>query len=255
MKKWIFLLLAFLVACGGNHETVQVTERQAPRTPTGPVSEDGGADVGGGNAIQGKMIEEYQVDVTEILEYQEAILPIIKTLQAQFPDLAADFLHIARARKWYIVPADLKSLDALKIGIPLEIQTEQVALHTPEKIFIDRRRWEVMSSSSKSYLILHEIVMGIKWIDKHEGLDRCLARSKKILVLNEFVENESYKDEIRTCYKTYPKYYVIPTKFKFTPDDYESIRSLVSQLGKKLTTTDWEELKLWFNSRDFRKYD
>lgn len=255
MKKWIFLLLVFLVACGGNREMIQVTESQQPKAPTGPVSEAGGADVGGGNSIQGKMIEEYQVDVTEILEYQEAILPIMKILQGQFPDLAADFLHIAHARKWYIVPADLKSLDALKIGIPLEIQTEQVALHTPEKIFIDRRRWEVMSSTSKAYLLLHEIVMGIKWIDKHEGLDRCLARARKVIVLNEFVENESYKDEVRSCYKTYPRHFVFPTKFKFTPDDYESIRSLVTQLGKKLSSIDWEELKLWFASRDFRKYN
>ena len=255
MKKWIFLLLIFVVACGGNRETIQVTETAQPKAPTGPVSEAGGADVGGGNAIQGKMIEEYQVDVAEILEYQETMLPIIKTLQIEFPDLAADFLHIARARKWYIVPVDLKSLDALKIGIPLEIQTEQVALHTPEKIFIDRRRWEGMSSSSKSYLILHEIVMGIKWIDKHEGLDKCLARAKKVLVLNEFVENENYKDEVRSCYKTYPRYFINPTKFKFTPDDYESIRSLVTQLGKNLSSTDWEELKLRFKSRDFRKYD
>lgn len=254
MKKWIFLLFAFLVACGGNKQTIRVDETTAPQTP-GPVDEAGGADVGGGNSIRGKMIEEYQISVAETLEYQESILPLIKTLQSKFPDLAADFLHITEARQWYIVPVDLKSLDPLKLGIPFEVKTEQAALHTPEKIFIDRRIWEQMSTVSRRYLFLHEIVMGIKWIDKHEGLDRCLARSKKILVENDFISNDAYKQAMRACYKTYSKHFIIPTKFKLTPDDYESIRGLVGKLSKDIEDTDWEELKLWFQARGFRKYE
>ena len=257
MKKWIFLLLAILTACGGTKTTIQETSdpiQTQPQTP-GPVDQAGGADVGGGNAIYGKMIEEYQVSVPELLEYQESIFPIIKILQSTFPALAGDFLHIAEARKWYIVPVDLQTLDPLKIGIPFQFKTEQAALHTPEKIFIDKRIWDQMSSVSKSFLLLHEIIMGIKWLDSHEGLDRCLASSKVILVSSDFIENEKYKDQIRYCYKTYPKYFIIPTKFKLTPADYESIRTLVGQFTKDIEKVDWEELKLWFKARDFRKYE
>lgn len=254
MKKWIFLLLVFLVACGGRKETIQVNVPGQSKPP-GPVDEAGGADVGGGNAYQGKMIEEYQVSITEVWEYQETIVPIIKVLQTFFPDLAADFVHIAESRKWYLVPVDLKTLDPLKIGIPFEMKMEQVALHTPEKIFIDRRFWEQMSTTSKSFLILHEIVMGIKWIDKHEGLDRCLARSKRVLVDHDFIVNDKYKEEMRLCYKTYPKHFINPTKFKLTPTDYDDIRNLVGRFSKDIEKIDWEELKLWITSRDFRKYD
>ena len=256
MKKGIFLLLLLLMtACGGRKETVQVTVPGQTK-PQGPVEDAaGGADVGGGNAYQGKMIEEYQITVSDILEYQENIFPIIKVLQTFFPDLAGDFLHIVETRKWYLVPVDLKSLDPLKIGIPFEVKTEQAALHTPEKIFIDRRIWEQMSTTSKSYLLLHEIIMGIKWIDKHEGLDRCLARTKRILVDHDFIVNDKYKEEIRTCYKTYPKHFIIPTKFTLTASDYDDIRNLVGRFSKEISKIDWEELKLWIKSRDFRKYD
>ena len=254
MKKWIFLLLILISACGGKNETIQVVE-PTQSAPKGPVDEVGGADVGGGNAIQGKMIEEYQISVSEVFEYQETIFPIIRVLQSYFPSLAGDFLHIIEARKWYVVPVDLKTLDPLKIGIPFEFKTEQAALHTPEKIFIDKRIWDQMSSASKSYLLLHEIIMGVKWIDSHEGLDRCLAGSKKILVDHDFIENEKYKDQIRACYKTYPKHFIIPTKFKLSPTDYDSIRSLVGRLYKNIEKNDWEELKLWFTAHDFRKYD
>lgn len=257
MKKWIFLLLAVLTACGGNKTTIQQTVDPIQTQPQSPIPADeaGGADVGGGNVIHGKMIEEYQVSAPEILEYQESILPIIKVLQSTFPALAGDFVHIAESRKWYIVPVDLKTLDPLKIGIPFEFKTEQAALHTPEKIFIDKRIWDQMSSASKSFLILHEIIMGVKWLDSHEGLDRCLAGSKMILVESDFIENEKYKDQIRFCYKTYPKHFIIPTKFRLTPADYESIRTLVGRFTKNIEKIDWEELKLWFKARDFRKYD
>lgn len=255
MKKWIFLLLVFLVACGGNQQTIRVDETVAPKTPGGPVDEAGGADVGGGNSIHGKMIEEYQVSIAETIEYQESIFPIMKVLQSKFPELAADFLHIAEARQWYIVPVDLKTLDPLKIGIPFGFKTEQAALHTPEKIFIDRRIWEKMSAVSRQVLILHEIVMGVKWIGKHEGLDRCLARSKKVLVQSDFISTEAYKDKIHDCYKIYPKHFIIPTKFKLTTDDYESIRGLVGKLSKDIEGIDWEELKLWFKAHDFRVYE
>lgn len=254
MKKWIFLLLIFLMACDGNKQTIRVDETAAPKTH-GPVDEAGGADVGGGNSIRGKMIEEYQVSLIETLEYQESIVPIMKVLQSKFAELAADFFHIAEARQWYIVPVDLKTLDPLKIGIPFGFKTEQAALHTPEKIFIDRRIWEQMSAVSRRFLILHEIIMGVKWIDKHEGLDRCLARSKIVLAQNDFISTEVYKDQVHNCYKIYPKYFIIPTKFKLTPDDYESIRGLVGKLSKDIEAVDWEELKLWFSAHDFRKYE
>jgi hypothetical protein len=256
MKKWIFLLLVVLSACGGKRETIQIDGTSTPQSPApGPVDEAGGADVGGGNTIQGKLIEEYQISIHELLEYQEGVFPIMKVLQSVFPELAADFLHIVEARKWYVVPVDLKTLDPLKIGIPYEFKTEQAALHTPEKIFIDRRIWEQMTESSRKYLILHEIIMGIIWIDKHEGLDRCLAKSKRILVEHMFIQNEKFKDEVRSCYRTYPKHYIIPTKFKLTTDDYETVRALVVKLSRNVEKTDWEELKLWLSARSFRKYE
>lgn len=256
MKKWIFLLFLILSACGGQREIIRVGEGQtAPSQPTGSKDSVGGADVGGGNAIQGRMIEEYVIRLPDILEYQESIFPIINLLKIHFPDLAADFLHIVESRKWYSVPVDLKTLDALKIGIPFGFATEQAALHMPEKIFIDKRIWDTMTSSSRSYLLLHEIVMGVKWLSNHEDLEKCLARAKRFLVDSGFIESSNYRDANRMCYKKYPRYFTVPTKFKLSPQDYDSIRDIVDRLSKADEKTDWESFILWFNSRSFRTYE
>ncbi len=201
------------------------------------------------------MIEEYSIRLPDILEYQETVFPVVKLLKTHFPDLAADFLHIVESRKWYSVPVDLKTLDALKIGIPFGFETEQAALHMPEKVFIDKRIWDNMNSGSRSYLLLHEIVMGVKWLSSHEDLEKCLARAKRLLVDNDFIESENYRDANRACYKKYPRYFTIPTKFKLSPEDYDNIRDLVVRLSKADEKTDWESLKLWFASRNFRNYE
>lgn len=260
MKKLIFLTLSsilLLVSCGGQKETTQVII-QTPETKTeGGGSTGGGVggvDLGGGNVIDGKMIEDYRVLISEEAAYQEFVLPIQKTLKDKFPELAADFLHITEARKWYIVPVDLETLDSLKIGIPFEIKTQQAALHTPEVIYIDKRVWDNLSASQKGMLLTHEIVMGIKWIEHHEGLDRCLAESRRIFVNNNYADSPEYVTAKKQCHKTYVRHFINPTKFKLKGQDYDNIRTLTSDLFKFIGKINWDDLKSWFKSVEFRVY-
>lgn len=264
MKKVFVLLnlsLIFLLSsCGGQKETTQVVV-QAPTTKAegggsggGTTGSAGGGDLGGGNTLEGKLIEDYRVMISEDSAYREYIKPIVLLLKDQFPELAADFLHITEARRWYIVPADLNSLDSLKIGIPFEMKTQQVALHTPEVIYIDKRIWDTLELYQKGLLITHEIVMGVKWIENHEGLDRCLAESRRIFVKNNFTVTDDYNEAKRKCHKEYVRHFINPTKFKLKGQDYDNIRTLTSDLFKFKEKINWEDLKNWFKSVSFREY-
>jgi hypothetical protein len=261
MKKSLVLIFAaFLVvsACGGNKETVQIVQ-QAPQKPSGGGDSSGGsglggADVGGGVTVDGKQVDEYRVRISELKEYQDNIIPIINILAKKFPELAADFLHITQNRSWIIIPADLPSLDPLKIGILYKADSAQAAYHLPERILIDERIWNKMTEKSRAMLLLHEIVLGVHWIDSHEAQDRCLAESKQIFVKNDFKETDDFKLSRENCYKNYP-YFVNVTKFKIKAEDYNNIETISSDLGKYIEKIDWEELKLWISSRKFRVYN
>lgn len=263
MKKIFFLnlsLVFLLVACAGQKETTQVVV-SAPTTKTSGGGDSGGTgggvgggDLGGGNTLEGKLIEDYRVMISEEAAYKEYIKPILLTLKDYFPELAADFLHMTESRRWYIVPVDLNTLDSLKIGIPFEMKTQQVALHTPEVIYIDKRIWDTLEIYQKGLLITHEIIMGVKWLEYHEGLDRCLAASRRVFVKNNFQSSEEYSSEKRKCHKEYIRHFIIPSKFKLKGQDYDNIRTLTSDIFKFKEKINWEDLKNWFKSVGFREY-
>lgn len=260
MKKLDLLILSLTVllfcSCVGQKETTQVVIKspESKTEGTGTGGGAGGVDLGGANAIEGKLIEDYRVLISEEDSYKEYVWPIVQKLKENFPELAADFNHITEARKWYIVPVDLESLDSLKIGIPFEIKTQQAALHTPETIYIDKRVWDNLSQAQKGMLLTHEIVMGIRWIDSHEGLDRCLAQSRRLFVKNNFQISEEYSFAKSKCHKEYVSHFINPTKFKFKNYDYDNIRTLTSDLFKFIDKINWEDLKNWFKSVNFRAY-
>lgn len=264
MKKLLVLLnlslVLLLTACGGQKETTQVIV-QAPTTKTdgggsggGTTGSAGGGDLGGGNTINRTTTDGFKVRISDEEAYIEFVKPIIYLLKDQFPELAADFIHITEDRDWFILPADMQTLNPLKIGIPFDIKTEQAALHTPEVIYIDKRIWDKMNNYQKGLLITHEIVMGVKWIDSHEGLDKCLAGAKRIFVKNNFESNEEFNEAKRNCYKVYIKRFVFPTKFKLNGQDYENIRKLTADLFKFKEKLNWEDLKNWFKSVSLREY-
>lgn len=250
-------LSAILASCGGKKETTQEVIK-TPETKTETNSSGGGSaggvDLGGGNLVNGKLIEDYRIMITEEPAYKEQVLPILDVLKNKFPELAADFYHIVDARKWYLIPVPLKTLDPFKIGIGFEIETQQAAYHFPDLIYISKPIWKTLDVFQQGFLITHEILMGVKWLEHHEGLERCLAQSKRILIKNDFKESTEYSDAKKECYRVYVTYFVNPAKFKLSGNDYDNIRTLTSYLYKFIDKINWQDLQDWFRSVKFREY-
>ena len=67
------MLMYFLSAC-------QSSEQGASTKVAGRTTIDGPSDGGGGDTCNGKMIESFRVDITELAEYKDYVQPIMKKL-------------------------------------------------------------------------------------------------------------------------------------------------------------------------------
>ena len=131
-------------------------------------SSQGTIDGGGGNMINGRPLEDYIVDVTQLPEYEAFISGLIEKVQE------ASIYHMGYGynlsnvlksaidlKTWYILPVRLESIDREKLGLP--VYSDQYALQTHNEVFIDGPlREEIKDMSALGKILLHELVMSAK---------------------------------------------------------------------------------------------
>lgn len=256
------LALVVLSACQGSKETVvekHFVNSNGDNLPIPPSNNnaDGGIDGGGGgNGVNRKPLESFRVDLGQVTSYQRIKTKVIDKLAVRFPMLAADLLHIAAERSWYLIPTELKNLPASKIGV--SFKTDQIALQKLKEIWINDLIFSTMSVEDQDILILHELLMGVRLLEFTNLLDQCLS---KISIIRINTENQDkYKTERSLCFKKFRNAadlgdsIGLGKSIKLEDYDYETIRNTTALLLNKTDTFDAQELEDELAARKFRKY-
>lgn len=131
-------------------------------------SETGGADTGGGNTINGIIIENYQ-QATEELDGWNGAQKIIQDIKQDIPKFGRALEERARELRWYILPTRLDQLPASITHIGA--RSEQMAVHIRGEIYIDAELWNApdMTSAKKTAFILHEIILAQYFYIKNDS--------------------------------------------------------------------------------------
>lgn len=190
--------------------------------PAPPASGVGGVDDGGGgNGVAGKPLESYAIDVRQIYEFKEIVVPIILSLKDKFPNLAADLTYIASERSWYLVPVKLNQISS--IGIGTYFQTDQMAIQSTNDIWIDSNIYKEMDSISKAKLIVHELLMGVRILEQLSNREKCFAS-----IASES-DIEKYKVGRKKCFMDFPQFTSETSAgVRISKDDYALIRKLTN---------------------------
>lgn len=263
LRPFLSLLPALcVVAC-------QVTEREVivergPGTGSPPGFEwgapeaqaEGGVDSGGGNGLEGRMLESYKKPVQEVPAFADKVLPVILNLARVYPRLASDLWHIARERSWYFIPGRLDRLPSHRIGVSLK--TDQYALQNRKEIWLDEILFDEMrSDDERAKLILHELVMGVRMMAFQDPLDECLSS----VALGSLGPGsaEFYRKQRQACFQRAESLQsgsslLSPKKIEISNEDYMAIRDLVGVLWAHQGQVDADELKSWLKIRKFRNY-
>ncbi len=246
-KLLIFIAFAancvyFLVACQPKKGTSS-SEAHGPvvaPVPDMPDSKGTSDQGGGGNLINGKPLDFYKKEITELPEYTKYIKPIDEKLNDIREDNQADngvtYLEtLAKRKTWYLVPVKLDAIEAARIGT--NFKSDQGAYQTEKEIFISDLIYKDLDEEHKAQLLLHEIVMAFYLVKYEDGKFYCEAFKKANVresCLSGFADTGS-KDEFKPAQK----------KGKFLEaDEYESIRHVTEWLYtqyKNLTMLKFEE--------------
>ncbi|MBL7557334.1 MAG: hypothetical protein JNM24_16015 [Bdellovibrionaceae bacterium] len=232
----------FLVACQPKKGTSS-SEAHGPvvaPVPDMPDSKGTSDQGGGGNLINGKPLDFYKKEITELPEYTKYIKPIDEKLNDIREDNQADngvtYLEtLAKRKTWYLVPVKLDGIEAARIGT--NFKSDQGAYQTEKEIFISDLIYKDLDEEHKAQLLLHEIVMAFYLVKYEDGKFYCEAFKKANVresCLSGFADTGS-KDEFKPAQK----------KGKFLEaDEYESIRHVTEWLYtqyKNLTMLKFEE--------------
>lgn len=237
-------------------------------SPTGSGSANGGIDIGGGvggldiggggNGVEKKTLEGWKIpDLNKLPAFERLHEKVISKLKVRFPKLAADIMHIAEERSWYLIPVELKTLPAAKIGVSFRI--DQIALQKLKEIWISDLIFSKMEPQDQEILILHELLMGVHLLKFSNHLDQCLVN---IAVLKLDPEQDTkYQEARRECFRKNRRAAEVGENLgvgqpiKLTESDYaETIRPLTNLLMEKIDTFDPQELEDWMVIQNFRKY-
>lgn len=157
----VILSLCFLSACQKHAQGPRDLVGPAATQPTGTSNQNatpsGPSDGGGGDTCNGKMIESFRVDVTNLPEFKTYIEPILSKLQVAEENKSLVLLS-GKSKNWYLIDCKLQDLPKERKGLYLE--SYQTAIHTSREIFIDSTSYQAMAETEKAKLLLHEMIMG-----------------------------------------------------------------------------------------------
>jgi hypothetical protein len=119
----------------------------------------GNSSGGGGNTLDGLMIEEYATStpfnvLPDLQAAEETLLAKIENLA---PDFSSRLKENVNARTWYVIPKTFNELSADRTG--LHFETEQPAYQNEEEIFVSLPLLQKMTSKNRTALFQHEIIM------------------------------------------------------------------------------------------------
>jgi hypothetical protein len=147
----------------------------SPAAPNSQAGMDGTVSGGGGNAIDGHMIENFAVpDISELPEFKKYISPILLSMVRGKPDVFVAYLNwTIHHKRWYFIPRELDKLPADRLA--LTFGSDQWARQSQSEIFIDAIQYRKKARKDQASLLLHEMVMGARFLMKRSPRDQCFA--------------------------------------------------------------------------------
>ncbi|UXR65382.1 hypothetical protein EZJ49_03835 [Bdellovibrio bacteriovorus] len=255
----VLFAAAALTACQGqNTETVREIIRE-PVPSNGYQQAEGGVDSGGGgNGVNGRPLESYSVRLQDVPEFNEYLLPIIRTVQAEYPRFASDLVHIAMNRTWYLIPVELNKLPAQVIGVSFgDKQLQQLALQNLNAVWINSDLFaQYPSNEDRAILILHEMIMGVRLMKHKNRLDQCYS---EIALLRLDIKQDEYRKQRDLCARKFALdssdgLTDSVAKISLSKDDYDNIRELVITLWRDKGEISKPQLEAWMKTKSFRNY-
>lgn len=216
------------------------------------LSAAGTGDLGGGNGINGKVFEDYVVDITKTPEWSNQLASIDAKVSAAFRvegdvDTQGVLYSIAKSMKWYVVPMKLEELPKERIGLNVTRDPiQQLALQTEREVWIEREPHGRMDSDARAMLYLHEMVMALYKTQFMTMAEMCVRFSPKPLSCetNMFQKAVWLELELLNEERFKPR-----PKRELTSSDYESIRAMTDWL--KATQDTMMKEVLW---DEFKRY-
>ena len=265
MKKYFWpiqiyalsFVIVSLVACQQGKETIVEKHYGTGSELPVPPSNNGGIDGGGGgNGVDGKPLESFRVELTSLDSFSVVKTKVIAPLTIRFPQLAADLLHIASERAWYLIPIDLRQLPPANIGT--YFPTDQLAIQGLREVWINDVLFSKINMENQSMLILHELVMGVRLLQFTNVLDQCLQH----IAINKLDpdQRDKYREERQECYRKHKAPADLEDSIglgkqaRLSSHDYETIRALTYDLMVASDTVNVDELKAWMEANSYRKY-
>ncbi len=241
--RHLFPTLFLLLGCSTKEEHTVEKLVEKPTTYQGPT------DSGGGNGINGRPIESYNVTIWKEKLFQDFIMPIIQKITPLHKELAGDMYHVALDRKWYFIPVELDKIPSPLISAHSE--TDQLALQSYKELWLDDIKFKAMDEDSKVSLVVHELVMGVRLLQFQSRLEICLAVAARELVEPDQTDDQkaaserNYSNLRGNCYSNYGGAPVLIEQkpIVLSKEDYVEIRDLTTLILDALQVSSTEEIE------------
>lgn len=178
---FLFFLMATFSWGNSNNKIATASRSQGP------------GDGGGGDTCNGKLIESFKTDITQLQEYKKYITPIIdKISPGVFKDVFTlrDLLE-PNNKSWYLVECKLQDVPKSKKGLYLD--SYQTAFQNDREVFVDLTSYSKMNPENKAKLLLHEMLMALYLTNNISTNDLCQLKS---------VQGKCIDDKLETQYAT-----------------------------------------------------
>jgi hypothetical protein len=132
---------------------------------------------GGGNGIDNLANEMYRKDIQTFPEYKHFIVPILRKMAQNKPDVFLMYLKWSVQKRWYFVPKELDELSKDKTQIPFK--SDQLALQYDREIYLYAPGYSKAPELARATLLLHEMVMGARLLMKKSPEAQCEELTSK----------------------------------------------------------------------------
>lgn len=236
MKANVLILsliaMTFLGACqNGEHGAIKPVAA-VDQTVQGP------SDGGGGDTCNGKLIESYKVDITQLEEFKEFLQPLTdktsKSANDQKEKSSSPFVLGPVLKNWYLIDCKLHDIPKERKGLYLE--TYQAAIHTSREIFIDAKAYKAMAKEEQAKLLLHEMVMAYYMV--------------KYLSLEELCKLSGPCAGDVTAMSGWKMFRPLPYR-ALNSEDHQKIRNVTAWLWKSRSNLDLKNLSDILKRNDF----
>jgi hypothetical protein len=171
---------------------------------------EGGMNSGGGNSIQGRVIESYRINYKNLKGYSFTN-SVLERLNAYLPDFANALKKSSDKKVWLLVPAEFSTIPKEISGIPAH--TEQTALNRPFIVWISKPNLKAKSNEEAGILVLHEMVMNYLRGQSIKQTEELITKTQ--VITSRLLDMEKYQDtELAKIVNdlSYSKYNAVSTK-------------------------------------------